>query len=351
MDTKQGGLIMLLKSTSEMRLPDTGRDFEDEDAFRIASFSSDEFDFLMDDDDSAPQDSELSEEEIPETRGMSINETDSIKVYLREIGRHRLLQKTEEIELFRSVVKGDNVARRKVVQANLRLVVSVAKNYKNRGLSFQDLIQEGNMGLLKAVERFNPEKGFRFSTYATWWIRQSITRALSNHSRTIRVPVHVSETRNSIRKAVERLSMKLGRNPALPEIAEETGMTEESLMAVWSAFRDPLSLDSKPRPEYDAELKEFVEDKRASMPDEVVQKVVLKDKISQLLSKLREQERFVLELRYGISNGVPMTLSEVGKSLGYSRERVRQIENLALRKLGHAQNARKLLDDLNLNQF
>lgn len=338
--------VSAYKAAIKMKLQDENSTFDLNDAFGAPNLL-DDIDFLEEESESAEAVEIESSENIPETRGMSVSESDSVKVYLKEIGKHRLLQKAEEVDLFRQVVKGSAAARRRVVQSNLRLVVSVAKNYKNRGLSFQDLIQEGNMGLLKAVEKFNPEKGFRFSTYATWWIRQAITRALSNDSRTIRVPVHLSETRNLVRKTVERLSVTLGRNPILPEISKETGISEETLLSVWSAFRDPVSLDCKPRADFDADLKDFVEDSRATNPDEFVQKVVLKDKIQGLLSRLRDQERSVLELRYGIANGVPMTLAEVGKSLGYSRERVRQIECLALRKLGHASSARKLLDDLN----
>lgn len=317
----------------------------------LGSSQDDDFDFFTEfvepDDAYSRSNSEDGESDLEEFCAVEADPTDSIKAYLREIGRYRLLQKTEEIELGRAALKGNESARRRIIQSNLRLVVSVAKHYKNRGLSFQDLIQEGNLGLMKAVCKFDPEKGFKFSTYATWWIRQAITRALSNDSRTIRVPVHISETRSSVRKSIDRLSTKLGRKPSMEEIAREAGITIDTLMLVWSAFRDPVSLDSKPRTDIDGDLKEFIEDNHSPLPDDFAQLRVLKEKISHILSRLRAQEREVLELRFGIRDNTPKTLDEVGKCLGYSRERVRQIEARALKKLGHAENARELLDDLN----
>ncbi len=274
-------------------------------------------------------------------------ESDSIKIYLKEIGRHRLLQKAEEQELSRAALKGSESARDKIIESNLRLVVSVAKHYRNRGLSFQDLIQEGNLGLIKACEKFNPDLGYRFSTYATWWIRQAITRALSNYSRAIRVPVHMIESRHAIQKVVETLNKKLGRRPSLAEIASEVGSSPEAVSKVFEAFKQPISLDEKPREDFDQELGAFVEDREAARPDELVQASVLKEKVLHLLEKLRPHERDVLLLRFGLQGEAPKTLAEIGRFMGYSRERVRQIESRALRKLGSTMNARRLLDDLN----
>jgi RNA polymerase primary sigma factor len=300
---------------------------------------------------SIEQDDSFEPGEVPKEglneRASFAGELDPVKAYLREIGRHRLLHKHEEIELGRAARDGSIVARQKIIESNLRLVVSIAKKFRHRGLSFQDLIQEGNLGLLQAVQKFDPEKGFRFSTYATWWIRQAITRALSNDSRTIRVPVHMTETRNNLRKAIEKLSIKLGRRPELNEIVEETGMNVESLYLVWSAFREPMSLDCSPGENFEGDLKDIVEDQSAQRPDDSAQLGVLKDKVKQLLSRLRTQERDILELRYGFVGNGPKTLAEVAQCVGYSRERVRQIEVRALKKLGCATNARDLLNDLN----
>jgi len=287
------------------------------------------------------------EEAVAEEEEVAPLEEDSLKVYLREIGRHRLLNGTEEIELGRAVRDGNPEARRKLIQSNLRLVVSIAKRYNNRGLSFQDLIQEGGLGLIRAVEKFDPERGYKFSTYATWWIRQAITRALADKSRGIRVPVHVGESMSKLRKLVRQMVEDLGRKPTMDEIVARSGLGREKVMLTIGAFRELLSLDSKLRDESDTLLSDMIEDKSRPHPEAVAEESLLSSQVSSLLSRLSMREQDIIKLRYGLECDSPKSLEELSQLLGVSRERVRQIECRALKKLRKDNQARDLMDNLN----
>jgi RNA polymerase primary sigma factor len=274
-------------------------------------------------------------------------EEDSLRVYLREIGRHRLLNGTEEIELGRAVRDGNLEARRRLIQSNLRLVVSIAKRYTNRGLSFQDLIQEGGVGLIRAVEKFDPERGYKFSTYATWWIRQAITRALADKSRGIRVPVHVGESMSKLRKLVRLMVDELGRKPTMDEIVERSGLPREKVMLTIGAFRELVSLDAKLKDESDTLLAEMIEDRSLPTPERVAEEGLLTIQVNNLLSRLSNREQDIIKLRYGLACEPPKSLEELSQLLGVSRERVRQIECRALKKLRKDHKARDLMDNLN----
>lgn len=274
-------------------------------------------------------------------------EEDSLKIYLREIGRHRLLNGSEEIELGRAVRDGDPEARRRLIQANLRLVVSIAKRYNNRGLSFQDLIQEGGLGLIRAVEKFDPERGYKFSTYATWWIRQAITRALADKSRGIRVPVHVGESMSKLRKLVRAMVDEMGRKPTMDEIVARSGLSREKVMLTVGAFRELVSLDAKLRDESDTLLADMIEDKSLPHPETVAEEGLLSQHVNTLLSRLSSREQDIIRLRYGLERESPKSLEELSQLLGVSRERVRQIECRALKKLRKDDQARNLMDNLN----
>lgn len=274
-------------------------------------------------------------------------EEDSLKIYLREIGRHRLLNGSEEIELGRAVRDGDPEARRRLIQANLRLVVSIAKRYNNRGLSFQDLIQEGGLGLMRAVEKFDPERGYKFSTYATWWIRQAITRALADKSRGIRVPVHVGESMSRLRKLVRVMVDEMGRKPTMDEIVARSGLSREKVMLTVGAFRELVSLDAKLRDESDTLVADMIEDKSLPHPETVAEEGLLSQHVNMLLSRLSSREQDIIRLRYGLERESPKSLEELSQLLGVSRERVRQIECRALKKLRKDDQARNLMDNLN----
>ena len=270
------------------------------------------------------------EREEPKT---PVVEEDSVKTYLREISRHKLLNGREEIELARAIRSGDSKARRKLIQSNLRLVVSIAKRYTNHGLSFQDLIQEGSLGLIRAVEKFDPERGNKFSTYATWWIRQAITRALANKSRTIRVPVHMNDVLNKLRKVVRELSQELGRRPNIDELVKASGLERDKVMLAFGASRSLLSLDAACGEDSDNTLSDIIEDEGAPQPDEAAATQLLTSHVDALLSGLTTRERDVIELRYGLHNDRSLSLEELGRVLGLTRERVRQIEIRAMQKL------------------
>jgi RNA polymerase primary sigma factor len=303
-------------------------------------------DLMVDFEDEDNHVQEAVEEVVHEVEETPLEE-DSLKVYLREIGRHRLLNGTEEIELGRAVRDGNIEARRKLIQSNLRLVVSIAKRYNNRGLSFQDLIQEGGLGLIRAVEKFDPERGYKFSTYATWWIRQAITRALADKSRGIRVPVHVGESMSKLRKLVRQMVEDLGRKPTMDEIVARSGLSREKVMLTIGAFRELLSLDSKLRDESDTLLSDMIEDKSRPNPEAVAEEGLLSSQVSSLLSRLSMREQDIIRLRYGLECDSPKSLEELSQLLGVSRERVRQIECRALKKLRKDNQARDLMDNLN----
>jgi len=267
---------------------------------------------------------------------------DSVKIYLKEIGSIPLLTVEEEIALAKRIERGDKIAMAKLIQANLRLVVSVAKKYTKRGLHFLDLIQEGNQGLIRAVEKFKYKKGFKFSTYAIWWIRQAITRAIADQARTIRIPVHMVETINKVRKVARILTQKLGREPGHEEIAEELAMTPDKVKGILKTAMDPISLETPINGENDSSLGDFVEDKHVLEPVRSAYSNMLKEQIHDVLSTLTEREHKVINYRFGLEDGWQRTLEEVGQKFGVTRERIRQIEAKALRKLRHPSRAKKL---------
>ena len=292
---------------------------------------------------STEKDSEL--ENILYAEGISID--DPVKVYLKEIGRVPLLSADEEIDLAVRMSQGDEVARKRLSEANLRLVVSIAKRYVGRGMQFLDLIQEGNLGLIKAVEKFDHTKGFKFSTYATWWIRQAITRAIADQARTIRIPVHMVETINKVIRVSRQLLQELGHDPSPNEIAAEMNMPVDKVREILKIAQEPVSLETPIGEEEDSHLGDFIPDEGASEPSEAASFTLLKEQLMDVLSTLTPREEKVLKLRFGIEDGRTRTLEEVGKEFNVTRERIRQIEAKALRKLRHPSRSKKLKDFLN----
>ena len=304
---------------------------------------------LLDDDldDSFMKDSEEEDidlEAIDLLEG--IGTEDPVRMYLKEIGTVPLLNADEELELAKRKADGDERAKDRLIEANLRLVVSIAKRYTGRGMSFLDLVQEGNLGLIKGVEKFDYTKGYKLSTYATWWIRQSVTRALADQARTIRVPVHMVETINKMSKMQRKLTLELGYEPSVAELAQALEMSEEKVMEIMQIAREPASLETPIGEEDDSNLGDFVADNNVLTPEGNVESVMLKEHIDALLGDLKERERQVIVLRFGLEDGHPRTLEEVGKAFNVTRERIRQIEAKALRKLRNPVRSKRIRDFL-----
>lgn len=278
------------------------------------------------------------------TEGIAID--DPVKIYLKEIGRVPLLSPDEETDLAMRMAKGDSSAKKRLSEANLRLVVSIAKKYVGRGMQFLDLIQEGNLGLLKAVEKFDYTKGFKFSTYATWWIRQAITRAIADQARTIRIPVHMVETITKVKKVSSQLLHETGRDPSAEEIAEKLDMPTERVREIMRIAQDPVSLETPIGEEEDSHLGDFIPDDDAPAPADAASLMLLKEQLNEVLSTLTDREAKVLKLRFGLEDGRSRTLEEVGKEFDVTRERIRQIEAKALRKLRHPSRSKKVKDFL-----
>lgn len=300
-----------------------------------------------DDDDEEREDANgAASESIDLSVPAGVGLDDPVRMYLKEIGRVPLLSAEEEVALAKRVEAGDEQARRELAEANLRLVVSIAKRYVGRGMLFLDLIQEGNLGLLKAVEKFDHTKGFKFSTYATWWIRQAITRAIADQARTIRIPVHMVETINKLVRVSRQLLQELGREPTPAEIAERMDLTEERVREIMKIAQEPVSLETPIGEEEDSHLGDFIEDQDAQAPAEAAAYVMLKEQLEDVLDSLTPREQKVLRLRFGLDDGRARTLEEVGQEFGVTRERIRQIEAKALRKLRHPSRSKKLKDFL-----
>lgn len=306
---------------------------------------------LLDDvfvDDSIPLNENIGDVEdfskLEYDSGTKIN--DPVKMYLKEIGKVPLLESDKEIELAKRILEGDEVAKQELISSNLRLVVSIAKHFLGRGMQFLDLIQEGNIGLIKAVEKFDYTKGFKFSTYATWWIRQAITRAIADQARTIRIPVHMVETINKMTRIQRQMTQDLGREPTAEEIAEKMDgdMTPEKVRQIQRINLEPVSLETPIGEEDDSHLVDFIEDKEVITPNEYASNELLKNELQKILNDLTPREAKVLKLRYGLDDGRPHTLEEVGKEFNVTRERIRQIEAKALRKLRHPSRSKKLGD-------
>lgn len=303
---------------------------------------------VMDDEEEEEEegDEEALIQDLSLPKNVSIN--DPVRMYLKEIGKISLLTPEEELELSRRVAEGNEEAKNILAESNLRLVVSIAKRYVGKNLSFLDLIQEGNIGLMKAVEKFDVSKGYKFSTYATWWIRQAITRAIADQAKTIRVPVHMVETINKLKRVQRQLTLELTREPTEEELAERMGMSPEKIREIFKISQDPLSLETPVGEESDSHLGEFIKDVTNLTPEEHAINAVLKDEIAELLlTALNEREEQVLKLRFGLEDGTCRTLEEVGSIFGVTRERIRQIEAKALRKLRHPSRSKKLRDYLN----
>jgi RNA polymerase primary sigma factor len=292
----------------------------------------------------AAKEVELAEEEIAAMEGVPVE--DSVRMWLREIGKTPLLSLEDEIELAKEIEKGNPAAKDDLIRANLRLVVSIAKRYTGRGMSFPDLIQEGNIGLIRAVEKFDYNKGYKFSTYATWWIRQAITRAIADQGRTIRIPVHMVETINRLIKTSSQLLQELGREPMLEELARALDMPVERVSEIIRIAPEPLSLETPIGEEEDSHLADFIEDHEAVSPDDAASNMILREKIEEALDQLTPRERDVLIMRFGLEDGCQRTLEEVGRHFRVTRERIRQIEAKALKKLRHPNRSRKLREYL-----
>ena len=297
-----------------------------------------------DEDDSDDAGEEISIEDVTLPKNASIN--DPVRMYLKEIGKISLLSLDEELALSKRVEEGDEEAKRLLAESNLRLVVSIAKRYVGRNLSFLDLIQKGNIGLMKAVDKFDASKGYKFSTYATWWIRQAITRAIADQAKTIRVPVHMVETINKLKRIQRQMTLELNREPTEAELAKKMNTTEEKVREIFKISQDPLSLETPIGEEDDSHLGDFLKDESSMSPEEYAINEVLKDEIEEVLCTLTPREEEVLKLRFGLKGGTCHTLEEVGNMFGVTRERIRQIEAKALRKLRHPSRSRKLKDYL-----
>lgn len=306
------------------------------DVLRISE--EDEEDIILDDEEEI----ETIDLTIPE----GINIEDPVRMYLKEIGKVQLLNADEEIELARKMEDGDDYAKKRLAEANLRLVVSIAKRYVGRGMLFLDLIQEGNLGLIKAVEKFDYRKGYKFSTYATWWIRQAITRAIADQARTIRIPVHMVETINKLTRVQRQLLQELGREPSPEEISEVMNMPVERVREIQKISQEPVSLETPIGEEEDSHLGDFIQDDNVPVPADAAAFTLLKEQLVEVLGTLTEREQKVLRLRFGLDDGRARTLEEVGKEFNVTRERIRQIEAKALRKLRHPSRSRKLKDYL-----
>ena len=304
---------------------------------------------LEDEDDFDPDDSlgeeNLSLDAVELLEGVGTE--DPVRMYLKEIGTIPLLSPEEELDLAVKKAEGDEDAKNRLIEANLRLVVSIAKRYTGRGMSFLDLVQEGNLGLIKGVEKFDYTKGYKLSTYATWWIRQSVTRALADQARTIRVPVHMVETINKMSKMQRKLTLELGYEPSIAELAEHLDMSQERVMEIMQIAREPASLETPIGEEDDSNLGDFVADKTGVTPESNIENVMLREQIEELLNDLKDREKQVIIRRFGLEDGHPRTLEEVGREFDVTRERIRQIEAKALRKLRNPVRSRKIRDFLN----
>ena len=314
------------------------------DVLRISEEDDDETLIIEDDDIEVEEEIDLEKIDLSVPEGVSLE--DPVRMYLKEIGKVTLLSSDEEIELAQRMEQGDEVAKQRLAEANLRLVVSIAKRYVGRGMQFLDLIQEGNLGLIKAVEKFDYRKGYKFSTYATWWIRQAITRAIADQARTIRIPVHMVETINKLIRVSRQLLQELGREPTSEEIAEVMELPVERVREILKISQEPVSLETPIGEEEDSHLGDFIQDENVPVPADAAAFAVLKEELTKVLDTLTDREQKVLRLRFGLDDGRARTLEEVGREFNVTRERIRQIEAKALRKLRHPSRSRKLKDFL-----
>ncbi len=351
-DEDLDSLIQYFKNKNIEIIADEEEDLDDidvseEDLEKIAQ-GDEEDDFLEDEyyDEDKQEDIDINEKDIDLLQSESVKINDPVKMYLKNIGCFKLVSPQEEVELAKRIALGDKAAKDELTQANLRLVVSIAKHYMGRGMLLLDLIQEGNLGLIKAVEKFDYTKGFKFSTYATWWIKQAITRAIADQARTIRIPVHMVETINKITRIQRTLVQELGREPTATEISKKMdgALSPERIREIQKIALDPVSLETPIGEEDDSHLGDFIEDKDAVSPSEYTTKSLLKDELYAVMKDLTDREERVLRLRYGLDDGRPRTLEEVGKEFGVTRERIRQIEAKAIRKLRHPTRSKRFGD-------
>ena len=347
---KEKGKITYGELASELDDANTEQIDKVFDAFEdmgVSVLKEDDLDLEEPDIDELEAVEDIKVEDIDLASMEGINIDDPVRMYLREIGRIPLLSYDEELELAKKVLAGDEAAKQKLAESNLRLVVSIAKKYVGRGLLFLDLIQEGNMGLIKAVEKFDYTKGYKFSTYATWWIRQAITRAIADQARTIRIPVHMVETINRLIRTSRLLLQRLGREPSPEEIAKEMDMPVEKVMEIQKIAQDPVSLETPIGEEDDSHLGDFIQDEDSPAPQDSASFTLMKEQLDEVMNTLTPREAKVLKLRFGLEDGRARTLEEVGKEFDVTRERIRQIEAKALRKLRHPSRSKRLRDYMN----